>query len=361
MQELEFLRNEFSDAAKLFPGMSCAVLGWHKDIKQPRTTSESTNEHGRLVLPVEYLYSEDTVICTWDHVPGNVDIPDELLQSAGDLEIELLQEEGNWYYSWNKKTWLMRPEWQNWSKTSALHRLTVLVNNTIKYLSHESYPSALRGDFLVECDIFSEEFYVHPEYPFLIVNFDIIKWLWYLFLNNKSQSLGFCSGRGHGFTFLSNMSALRKRWLNYFTKNEDVFLESAILCGNLVELMRDRESNGVCRIGDGARGRVEPSRGVATVEEKPAEIEQKAGADANKQSETATLVMFMQQYCDHEGCDVESKRNLLYKHNTKKIRLPKTSSGWKSGQAKIFYVKDLLQRWPSYRKILPTLPPLKKL
>jgi len=80
--------------------------------------------------------------------------------------------------------------------------------------------------------------------------------------------------------------------------------------------------------------------------------------------ETATLVLFMQKYCDYEkGCDIESKKVMLYKHNrnpVSQIKLPTLAKQWKSGESKIYYVDELKQVWPALCSALPTLPPLKK-
>ena len=69
---------------------------------------------------------------------------------------------------------------------------------------------------------------------------------------------------------------------------------------------------------------------------------------------------FMEKYCELQGCDIPSKCELLYKQDRLgNIKLPRLARDWKSGQKKLFYAKELSTNWERYRKVMPTLPPLK--
>lgn len=70
---------------------------------------------------------------------------------------------------------------------------------------------------------------------------------------------------------------------------------------------------------------------------------------------------FMRNYCGlSKYPDVISKRKLIYKYaSMKRITLPPLAKSHIKGQAYYFWDDDLKSKWPTYRKIMPTLPPLK--
>jgi len=239
MHELEVLQNQFKQMPNQFPGMSCGILGWHETIAQPRADCRGIQDN-QLILPEEYLYNENTIICLWNHIARYADIPDEILKSEDESTIDFNRQEEEWICSWNKETWLVRPEWENWNKASAVHILSNLAIRSTKYLSKYFGQSTQYIDMLVEYDVFNEEMHVQPEYPELIDNFEIIKWLWCLFLYKKDQTVGFCSGVGHGFSNLKSLSSLKRNWLHYFMKSGDVFLESAFLISEMIAKVKSQ-------------------------------------------------------------------------------------------------------------------------
>jgi hypothetical protein len=81
------------------------------------------------------------------------------------------------------------------------------------------------------------------------------------------------------------------------------------------------------------------------------------GPDSKK---TASLHFFIERYCFTDGITVNSKVKTLQQcERKKKLKLPRLAVDWKQGQAKIFYVDDLKDRWSGYQKVMPSLPNLK--
>lgn len=77
-----------------------------------------------------------------------------------------------------------------------------------------------------------------------------------------------------------------------------------------------------------------------------------------------TLQQFFKDYCDlSKRIDIDSKREMLLReYRKKKIKLPLvgTKKRYRKGQTYLFWLDNLLKKWPEYRLNLTTLPPLKK-
>ncbi|MHC4658538.1 MAG: hypothetical protein ACYS83_05090 [Planctomycetota bacterium] len=80
-----------------------------------------------------------------------------------------------------------------------------------------------------------------------------------------------------------------------------------------------------------------------------------------QEKKAVTLLQFMQRYCEKQKLVVLRYRRKSFNdaHNRKTITLPEHVGQWKSGRAKYYNVGDLKEKWPTYRDVLPNLPPLK--
>jgi hypothetical protein len=95
--------------------------------------------------------------------------------------------------------------------------------------------------------------------------------------------------------------------------------------------------------------------------EKTGQGETKTKSDGRQ---TITLQQFFKDHCDlSKRIDIESKREMLLREYRKKnIKLPLVGKkqNYRKGQTYLFYLDGLIDKWPTYRKALTTLPPLKK-
>ncbi len=71
-----------------------------------------------------------------------------------------------------------------------------------------------------------------------------------------------------------------------------------------------------------------------------------------------SLKKFMQECCAKCSHNfIDSRVKAL--HGQKGIKLPKYEGKWTSGQSKKYRPCDLIEKWPSYREVIPNLPVLK--
>lgn len=82
------------------------------------------------------------------------------------------------------------------------------------------------------------------------------------------------------------------------------------------------------------------------------------GRDANR---TVTLMQFLRKYCEEQNRRLlmHRRKSLNDANSRGSIALPSNVGQWKTGRAKRYYVKDLIDIWPKYHEILPNLPLLK--
>jgi len=80
--------------------------------------------------------------------------------------------------------------------------------------------------------------------------------------------------------------------------------------------------------------------------------------------ERITLQQFFKDYCDLSSRpDIASKREMLLReHREERIKLPLVGKkkDYRKGQTYLFWLDELLNKWPTYQETLTTLPSLKK-
>jgi len=94
----------------------------------------------------------------------------------------------------------------------------------------------------------------------------------------------------------------------------------------------------------------------------------KDGQDETKaepeERQSITLQQFFKDYCDLSNKpDITSKREMLLREDRNgriKLSLVGKKADYRPGQTYLFFLDELLNNWPAYRKTLTTLPPLKK-
>jgi len=128
-----------------------------------------------------------------------------------------------------------------------------------------------------------------------------------------------------------------------FNNLRDVFLSSRIALEYAEQRASENGGGGTSDKETGASGR------------KPEAAQQK------KRGPASTLKSFIEVHCNLTGRpDIQSKVDLLHEYNRKqRIKLPKLAHRYRRGQHKYYYDDDLKKNWPTYRRNMPTLPPLK--
>ena len=126
--EIEILREQFSDAAKRYPGLQCTIATWHTSNKEPVFCSGRKQAgHKDYFLPEELLYEPRTLIYRWKHFPCSAkELADPLPPDYDEDERQLILEDCEESVSWQKKTCLVRRENENWEKEKAIEHLSVL-------------------------------------------------------------------------------------------------------------------------------------------------------------------------------------------------------------------------------------------
>ena len=68
--EIEILREQFSDAAKRYPGLQCYIATWPTSNKEPVfCNSGKQADSNDYFIPKELLYTPQALIYRWNHSP----------------------------------------------------------------------------------------------------------------------------------------------------------------------------------------------------------------------------------------------------------------------------------------------------
>ena len=104
--EIEILREQFSDAAKRYPGLQCTIATWHTSCKEPVFCDSGKQAgHKNYFLPKGLLYTPQALIYRWSHSPCSAEeLVDPLPDDYDEDDRELMLEEYEESVSWQKKT-----------------------------------------------------------------------------------------------------------------------------------------------------------------------------------------------------------------------------------------------------------------
>jgi len=242
MHELSILQDQFADLAKRYPGLECCVIGWHKSCREAKKQGGEDAADCPITLPQEYRCSASDCIGAWEHFPCNADhlISDSHREYLSEWDLAAYKDECEERVSWRKKTLLMRRTGETWKKETAFGSLATLTDRTMpcvrrwNTLSHSAY-----FDVESELKVYAEGTWSDQEDrgPRTL---DLIRWLWLLFLVNRNQRVCVPYGGGGGYgPYLESLPRRRERRWPYAMKIDDVFLESAFLCGLLLNAGRE--------------------------------------------------------------------------------------------------------------------------
>jgi hypothetical protein len=365
--EIEILREQFSDAAKRYPGLQCTIATWHTSCKEPVFCSRKQAGHKDYFLPEELLYERRTLIYRWKHFPCSAkELADPLPPDYDEDERQLILEDCEESVSWQKKTCLVRRENENWEKEKAIEHLSVLTRkmSDFEILFHDackvksSDPIDL-AYIELQCEF---EVYKYGENNRdgdgqLLIDDDcwpLIKWLWLLPVAARHQIVS------QLFNELVDSNEYRKalpRWRGshapYVMKLDDVFLESALLCSRLVNISKKAARQ---------KHQKDPKKTADTKNGKTtADPSASAGKASLQLEKEVSLLQFMQQYCEKQSRQLLRcrRKSINDARAQKTVTLPEHVGKWKTGMTKRYKAKDLISHWPQYREVLQNLPKLK--
>jgi hypothetical protein len=367
--EIEILREQFSDAAKRYPGLQCWIATWHTSCKEPVFCGRG-KQTGDYFLPEGLLYTPQALIYRWSHLPCSAkELVDPLPDDYDPDDRELMLEEYEESVSWQKKTCLARRNSEHWETEKALERLRVLAQkmSDFKQLFHDAC-KVKPSDQIdlayieVQCEF---EVYEYGEtsrdvdgqllwtghLPIDNDRWSLIKWLWLLPVAARHQPVAQLSKSlvdfGH---YREALPKWRGSHAPYVMKLDDVFLESALFCSRLLTVAKQ------------AARKKHPKDRKKTAETKNSNTTADPSASENSRHQTIQkipidLLSFMERYCIHDrSMDLKSKRGMLQR--SKKIELPELARPAEKGRTHVYWAKDLLRKWRSYCIEHPTLPPI---
>jgi hypothetical protein len=337
--EIEILREQFSDAAKRYPGLRCYIATWHTSNREPVFCSSGKQTgHNDYFIPKELLYTPQALIYRWNHSPCSAEelvdpLPDDYDQDDRELVLEEYKES----VSWHKKTCLARRKSENWETEKAIEHLRVLAQkmSDFKRLFHD----ACKVKPSDQIDLA----YIEMQCEFEVYEYGETN------RDGDGQLLidDDCWG---GNEYRKALPRWRGNHAPYVMKLDDVFLESALFCSRLLTVSKQ------------AARQKSPKDRKKTADTKNSKTTADNSASENSRHQTIQrvpidLLSFMDRYCEHErSMDLQSKRGMLQK--SKKIELPELARSAKKGRTNVYWAKDLIQRWPDYCIEHHTLPRL---
>jgi hypothetical protein len=369
--EIEILREQFSDAAKRYPGLQCWIATWHTSNKEPVFCSSGKQTGPKdYFLPEGLLYTPQALIYRWNHAPCSAEeLVDPLPDDYNQEDRELILEEYEESVSWHKKTCLARRNSEHWETEKAIEHLRVLAQkmSDFKQLFHDACkvkPSDQIDLAYIEmqCEF---EVYEYGEtsrdgdgqllwtghLPIDNDRWSLIKWLWLLPVAARHQPVAQLSKSlvdfGH---YREALPKWRGSHAPYVMKLDDVFLESALFCSRLLTVSKQ------------AARKKPPKDRKKTADTKKSQTTADPLASENSKHQAIQnipidLLSFMERYCIHDrSMDLKSRRETLLK--SKKIELPELARPAKKGRTHVYWAKDLLRKWTDYCIEHPTLPPI---
>lgn len=249
--EIEILREQFSDAAKRYPGLQCCIATWHISNKEPVFCS-SNKQTGRkdYFIPEEFLYGREALIYRWNHSPCSAEeLTDLLSKDCDEEEREQILEDCKESASWYKKTSLVRRKNETWKKGQAIEHLRVLTHkisdfrNLYHHLCYVEPGNKIDLDYIAmqsELEVYEYGDTDGRSGCRLSMDDDcwfLMRWLWSLFIAARNQTVWSLSkhAAGQGY-YREGLPKWRSRHVPYVMKLDDVFLESALLCSRLLNI-----------------------------------------------------------------------------------------------------------------------------
>lgn len=248
MHELNILQDQFADTAKRYPGLECCVIGWHRSYRETEERGSEDATDCPITLPPEYRCSASDCICAWEHFPCQARhlISDSHREYLSESDLAAYEAECEERVSWRKKTLLMRRTGETWKKETAFASLATLTDRTMPYvrrwnaLSHSAY-----FDVESELEVYAEGTWSdQEEYNRDPRVWDLVRWLWLLFLVNTNQRVCIPYAGAGGCGSYPALPSYRERHWPYAMKIDDVFLESAFLCRFLLKAHTDHGTTG---------------------------------------------------------------------------------------------------------------------
>ncbi|RKY10780.1 MAG: hypothetical protein DRP56_00125 [Planctomycetota bacterium] len=367
--EIEILREQFSDAAKRYPGLQCWIATWHTSCEEPVFCSSGKQAGPKdYFLPEGLLYTPQALIYRWNHSPCSAEeLVDPLPDDYDEDDRELMLEEYEESVSWQKKTCLARRNSEHWETEKAIERLRVLAQkmSDFKILFHDACkvkPSDQIDLAYIEmqCEF---EVYEYGEtsrdvdgqllwtghLPIDNDRWSLIKWLWLLPVAARYQTVFRLSkDMVGGNEYRKALPIWRESHAPYVMKLDDVFLESALFCSRLLTVAKQ------------AARKKPPKDRKKTADTKNSKTPADPSTSENSRQQAIQkvpidLLSFMERYCIHEkSMDLQSKRGMLQR--SKKIELPELARPAKKGRTHVYWAKELTRNWLGYCIEHPTLP-----
>lgn len=198
MEDFELIKERFSNLAKQYPGLTHVMNVWH--------TGEDESE-----LDPSYLPTEDKLISIWGNGLKGDHFPDK-----------------------NVKHWLIKPEHFSWNKSHAAKNLECLAENAVQILIHKDLLGKLDlPDDLVK---YSEDSLTSKQ----------AAQLWVLVVLNLGNSRQYYLDWHDHKAIWENVTGFDKSDIElkhrYYEIQQDVFLESSLLVGRLIELEKSTQT-----------------------------------------------------------------------------------------------------------------------